>query len=98
MADTRDRNDETSPKSYGTAVALCGIFGTLGIHHFYLDDWFHGLADLALVLLTVAFFLQGFTALAIATLLLDAAHTIVVFYLLITEQWRDGNGRLVRMS
>ena len=90
-------SQDKSPKSYGTAVALCGIFGTLGIHHFYLDDWFHGLADVALFILMVAFFIQGLTVLAVITLLLDAAHTIVVFYLLITEQWRDGNGRPVRM-
>lgn len=27
---------EKSEKSYGIAIILCGIFGVLGIHHFYL--------------------------------------------------------------
>ena len=88
---------EKSPKSYGIAVALCGIFGTFGIHHFYLDDWPHGLADIALVVLTIGLFLEGFILLAVLTLLLDALHTIVVFYLLIIEKWRDGQGRPVTM-
>jgi len=81
---------DLSPKSYGVAVTLCGVFGTLGIHHFYLGDWKHGLADVALVVMTVV--------LALLTLLLDAVHTIVVFYLLIAEKWRDGEGRRIALS
>jgi len=88
---------EKSPKSYGTAVALCGVFGTLGIHHFYLGDWAHGLADIALLVLTIAFFAQGFVLLAIVTLLIDVGHTIFVFYMLIIEKWRDGEGRPVTL-
>jgi hypothetical protein len=76
---------------------LCGVFGTLGIHHFYLDDWPHGLADIALVLLTIGFFVEGYILLGVLTLLLDALHTIFVFYLLIVEKWRDGEGRLVTL-
>ena len=86
---------ERSPKSYGTAVALCGVFGTLGIHHFYLGDWAHGLADLGLLVLTIAFFSQGLVVLGVLTLLLDVGHTIFVFFLLIVEKWRDGEGRPV---
>ena len=86
---------EISPKSYGTAVALCGVFGTAGIHHFYLGDFWHGMADLALLVIAVMFFWQGSDLLGIATLLADGVHTIVIFYLLITGQWRDGQGRVV---
>ena len=86
---------EKSPKSYGVAVTLCGVFGTLGIHHFYLGDFWHGVADIALVVLTVYFFVNGMPGLAVLTLLLDAVHTIAVFYLLITEKWKDGAGRPV---
>ncbi|WP_370402363.1 NINE protein [Sulfitobacter sp. JB4-11] len=86
---------EHSPKSYGVAVTLCGIFGTLGIHHFYLEDWWHGIADLILVVLTFTFFFQGYIGLFFITLLIDAVHTIVIFYLLIVENWRDGQGRLI---
>jgi len=86
---------ETSPKSYGTAIILCGIFGVLGLHHFYLEDWLYGLADLALVILAVAFMVQGLDGLALLVIFLDAVHTIIIFYYLIVEKWRDGKGRLV---
>ena len=86
---------EKSPKSYGTAVALCGVFGVLGIHHFYLEDYWHGLADIALVILALTFLFQGFDGWFFLTLLLDGIHTIVIFYYLIVEKWRDGQGRPV---
>ncbi|MEM1272888.1 MAG: TM2 domain-containing protein [Pseudomonadota bacterium] len=86
-----------SPKSYGVAVALCGIFGTLGIHHFYLGDVWHGVADVMLVVLTAYFLINGYVVLAVITLLIDAVHTMAVFYLLITEQWKDGAGRPVTL-
>ncbi len=90
-------SDEKSPKSYGIAVILCGVFGTLGVHHFYLEDWWHGLADVMLVVLAIAFLLQGFALLFIVTILIDAVHTITIFYLLIVEKWRDGAGRRVTL-
>ena len=40
-----------SPKSYVWAVCLVGIFGTLGVHHFYLGRWVHGMFDLGLVII-----------------------------------------------
>ena len=89
-------NQEKSPKSYGVSVILCGLFGTLGIHHFYLEDWLHGFADLGLFILMIVFFAQGYEGLAILALLIDALHTIVIFYLLIIGKWRDGQGRAVR--
>lgn len=88
-------SSERSPKSYGVAVALCGLFGTLGIHHFYLEDWLHGVADLGLFVLMLVFFYQGHLGLAALTLLIDGLHTIIIFYYLIIEKWRDGQGRPV---
>ncbi|WP_138935566.1 NINE protein [Roseovarius arcticus] len=84
---------EKSPKSYGIAVMLCGIFGILGVHHFYLGDWLYGLADAALVILAVGFAVQGYPGLALLVLLIDGLHTIIIFYFLIIEKWRDGQGR-----
>ncbi|WP_120499539.1 NINE protein [Roseovarius sp. EL26] len=81
-----------SPKSYGVAVALCGIFGVIGIHHFYLKDYVHGLADLGLLVLCVVFAMNNNVGLFFLALGLDALHTIIVFYLLIVEKWRDGDG------
>ncbi|MER5170907.1 NINE protein [Thioclava sp. GXIMD2076] len=91
MSDTR------SPKSYGTAVALCGVFGVLGVHHFYLGNILHGLVDLGLFLVTVALFCNG-NPLALVFLLADALHTVIVFYKLITEQERDGQGRRICLA
>lgn len=90
-------SDEKSPKSYGTAVALCGVFGVMGIHHFYLEDWWHGIADVILFVLAIMFLVQGNDGLFLLTLLLDGIHTIVIFYYLIIEKWRDGKGRRVVM-
>lgn len=86
---------EKSPKSYGVAVCLCGVFGVLGIHHFYLEDYMHGFADLGLFILAMMFFSQGNGGLAALVLMLDALHSIVIFYYLIIEKWRDGQGRPV---
>ena len=88
---------EKSPKSYGVAVSLCGIFGVMGIHHFYLEDYLHGLADLALFIIAITFYVQGNVGLALLVMLLDALHSVIIFYYLIIEKWRDGRGRPVLM-
>ncbi len=90
-------SSEKSPKSYGIAVTLCGVFGVLGVHHFYLGDWLHGLADLGLVALAVVFALQGYAGLALLVVAIDAIHTVVIFYYLIVEKWRDGQWRPVTL-
>jgi TM2 domain-containing membrane protein YozV len=35
-------------KKYTTAVILSGVFGIVGIHHFYLGRWGMGLMDFGL--------------------------------------------------
>lgn len=90
--------EEISPKSYGTAVTLCGIFGVVGIHHFYLEDWAHGIVDLLLFVLTLYFFFTDQEGWALIFLAVDSLHTIVIFYYLIIERWRDGRGRLIKLS
>lgn len=91
-----------SSRKYGVAVMLCGIFGILGVHHFYLGNRLHGLFDLGLFIgMIVCFVLAGgqdggtLAMLGIAFLLTDIIHTMVVFYLLIVGKQRDGQGRLV---
>lgn len=76
-------------------MALCGIFGTLGIHHFYLKDYAHGVADLVLFTATIYFFVNDDIALFFLALVMDLFHTTAVFFLLIVEKWRDGDGRPV---
>lgn len=87
--------EDVSDKSYGTAVILCGVFGILGVHHFYLGNIWHGLADLGLVILFFWCLSTGNIGLAYLALMLDVLHTAIAFYLLIVERWRDGTGRRV---
>ena len=70
-----------SPKSYGVAVTLSIIFGVLGIHHFYLGNWLHGLLDFSLFVVGIGFIVsEDPTLVPIGTLLIiiDAIHTIWV--------------------
>ena len=91
-----------SDRKYGVAVMLCGIFGILGVHHFYLGNHLNGLFDLGLFIgMIICFVLAGgqdggtLAMLGIAFLLTDIIHTMAVFYLLIVGKQRDGQGRLV---
>ena len=92
-----DISDEKSPKSYGIAVILCGVFGTLGIHHFYLGNIAHGMFDLGLVILFFVLLMSDMPVLAMLVILLDVIHTIYVFSMLIVEKWHDGEGRRVTL-
>jgi TM2 domain-containing membrane protein YozV len=86
---------EKSDKSYGTAVALCGVFGVLGIHHFYLGNVLMGIFDLGMFITFLVLYTSGYPVAAFGALLVDALHTVFVFYRLITEQETDGQGRPV---
>lgn len=86
---------EKSSRSYGAAVSLCGIFGIVGIHHFYLGNWVHGLFDFGLFCLFVGLYAADLMLAAMFVLMVDALHTVFVFYKLIVGEQRDGAGRLV---
>lgn len=95
--------DEISDRSYGVAVALCGVFGIIGIHHFYLRNYLYGLLDLGLFIGTIASFVAAallnepsLIILGFVLLLIDIVHTVWIFYRLIVGKARDGNGKLVR--
>ena len=83
-----------SSKSYIVSVCLVGVFGTLGVHHFYLGRWGHGVFDFGLVIMTVGFFFI-FWPLSVVTLMLDVIHTVYFMYKLIVGEYRDGAGRFV---
>ena len=76
-----------------------GIFGLLGIHHFYLKNWLHGIFDLSLFVTAYWLFLTatsgGVLALAVGLLVVDLTHTVFVMYFLFSGQCRDGDGQLV---
>ena len=87
-----------SKKSYGVAVTLCGIFGTLGVHHFYIGNWLHGLIDLALFIAFLMLIMNGSVGLGLFVLSIDVLHTLFVFYKLIIGNQRDGNDRLIKWN
>jgi len=84
-----------SDKNYIVAVSLSGIFGVLGIHHFYLGRYFWGIFDLGLSLLALYLFINGHVLEALATFAIDFIHSIFVTFLLLTGNMKDGNGNYV---
>ncbi len=86
---------EKSPKSYTVAVGLSGVFGVLGVQHFYLGRHLLGLADLTLTALTIYFFFTDEYLFAIFFFSLDFLHTIIVTTQLIIGNFKDSEGRYV---
>lgn len=84
-----------SEKSYAIAVCLSGIFGVVGIHHFYLGRWFEGIFDAGMFTATIYLFLTGEPLWAILVGGIDALHTLIVTIMLLTGSFRDGSGKLV---
>jgi TM2 domain-containing membrane protein YozV len=87
--------EQPSDKSYVIAVCLSGIFGTVGIQHFYLGRWLEATIDLSLFVATIYLFLTGHPMWAILTAAIDGIHTLIVTVMLLTGSFRDGKGRLV---
>ena len=90
---------QPSEKSYGTAVCFSGVFGLLGIQHFYLGRYLLGFVDLGLSIGAFAFFyfsdsIQGIIFGAIL-LLIDIVHSVYVLVKLLAGEYEDGEGRLV---
>lgn len=89
---------QTSPKSYAIAVCLSGIFGVLGIQHFYLGRYLLGLTDVGL---TIAFVIclaseeVALQVLGLVFLVADIVHTLVSTIMILTGNFRDGEGRLL---
>lgn len=95
--------DEISDRRYGVAIALCGVFGIVGIHHFYLRNYLYGFLDLGLFIGTLVCFFAApllnepsLIILGFVLLTIDTVHTVWIFYRLIVGKARDGNGKLVR--
>lgn len=83
-----------STKSYGTAVALSGIFGILGIHHFYLERWGMGIFDLGLSIIGFTLIMLG-NPWGMLFLLIDFIHTIYVTVQLLIGNYKDGYGKII---
>lgn len=95
LAGPGDPTVRVSPKSYGTAVSLSAVFGFLGIQHFYLGRVGEGLLDVGLSLGWLWLFATGEVALGVLFLVADGVHALVVTILLLTGNFRDGQGRIV---
>jgi TM2 domain-containing membrane protein YozV len=88
--------EECSEKSYVLAVCLSAVFGTLGIHHYYLGRHLEGLLDSGLTICWVyCFFISGQILWGLLALAADFLHSLIVTILLLTGSFRDGTGRLV---
>jgi hypothetical protein len=84
-----------SSKNYATAVSLSGVFGFIGLQHFYLRRWGEGLLDLGLTAGWLWGFLTGDVIWGAVFLVVDFAHALFVTIALLTGNFRDGSGRLV---
>jgi hypothetical protein len=90
------REETASPKSYAIAVALSGIFGFVGVQHFYLGRYVEGAIDVALTIGWVSCFLiLGEPVYGLLFLAADLAHSFIVSIMLMIGAYRDGQGRLV---
>ena len=83
-----------SEKSYIVAVCLAAVFGIIGIHHFYVGRWWHGLFDLSLSIGGIALLLYG-NLFGVVLLVIDIIHTVYFMYKLIVNEYRDGSGNLI---
>lgn len=89
------RHIRPSEKSYIVAVCLSGIFGVMGVHHFYLDRYLEGIFDLGLFVLGFVLFFCGMPFWAWLVWAIDGIHTFIVTIMLLTGSVKDGSGRLV---
>ena len=88
-----------SEKSYGVAVCFSGVFGLLGIQHFYLGRYALGFFDLGLSVGALAFIFLGESVgnivFGVILLAIDVVHSIYVLVKLLAGEYEDGEGRLV---
>ncbi len=84
-----------SEKKYTLAVVFAAVFGTLGIHYFYIGRTIIGFIDLALSISALIFFIQGRFFLAMFLFFIDFLHSMYATYKLLTGQEHDGEGEII---
>lgn len=91
--------DGYSRKSYKIAIILAGVFGLMGIHHFYLRNWLHGLFDFGLFVFGFWFVFISkdptLNAVGASLIIVDLIHTLIITYQPIVGKCRDGDGLLL---
>lgn len=83
---------QRSQKSYVIAVCLSGIFGVVGLQHFYMGRYFEACLDLGMFILAVYFYLNGELLYAALVFAIDSLHTFIVTIMLLTGSFKDGKG------
>ena len=86
---------QASGRSYATAVALSATLGFAGAQHFYLGRAGEGLLDLGLSVGWICSFAAGQVLLGVAFLAADLLHAFAVTILLLTGNFKDGDGCVV---
>ena len=86
---------QPSEKKYSTAVILSAVFGFVGIQHFYLGRLGEGLLDLGLTVAWVYCFATAQFLLGALFLIADVVHALTVTIMLLTGNFRDGDGHVV---
>lgn len=92
---SRNKQDVASNKKYTTAVILSGVFGIIGIHHFYVERWGMGFFDFGLFLGASILYFNDYMLAASSLFIIDIIHTVIVTYLLLIGQYKDGQGKLI---
>lgn len=77
------------------AVTLSSVFGFLGAQHFYLGRYAEGILDVGLSIGWIVSFFHGEVVLGIVLLVADFAHAFIVTIVLLTGNFKDGEGRVV---
>lgn len=86
---------QPSRRKYSTAVVLSAVFGFVGIQHFYLGRFGEGILDLGLTAAWIYCFATAQFLLGVAFLIADFAHALMVTIMLLTGNFRDGDGHVV---
>lgn len=84
-----------SEKNYVVAVCLSGVFGVVGVHHFYLGRYLEGIFDFSMFCLTIYFYATGQIGWALLFFAVDFMHTLVVTIMLLTGSFKDGRGKII---
>jgi len=67
----------------------------MGIHHFYIGNYLHGILDLGLFIGFIWLYVLG-SPLALLVLFVDCIHTAYVFFMLIVGKQKDADGKVIR--
>ena len=86
---------QPSNKKYATAVVFSAVFGFVGLQHFYLGRVGEGFLDLGLTAAWVYCFAVGQILFGVFFLIADAVHAVAVTIMLLTGNFRDGDGHVV---